>query len=212
MFERATEFGLGCNGGYCTFKPSLPVNLADAPAPSVVITSPAFGAEFSSSDAFAVEAAGPQGVYVFVVTSQPPKELWDLNRYAVWVATRLNPTVVRFRDGYAPTTGADPMDLPANQVLYATVLRYDPAHLVGSSAPLPFVVGRLPRPGDPCADAGVFPGTCATPARVQGCTEWGYCDVVCASDRDCPKETTLGICGDPDSLGHRICYLRSAPQ
>jgi hypothetical protein len=40
---------------------------------------------------------------------------------------------------------------------------------------------------------------------VQACSKQGFCEVLCASDRDCTYGLTTGICDDPNANGRRYC-------
>jgi hypothetical protein len=202
MFEGAAAFGLECRARFCSFPEPPPVSLNDVPDAAVTVVVPSVGQSFESEEAFYVQVAGVEALYVAVVTSSLPRGLGDLESAALWVGSMSGSGGLRGVDGESIT--GEP--LPPETPLFLTVLRYDVGRLVAASAAIPFALGEGWRePGGSCDDVGTVAGTCIHPDRLQGCSSRRQCAIVCGSNRDCPRLLTSGECDHPDSTGIRFC-------
>jgi hypothetical protein len=173
----------------------------------VPVSRPAAGEAFTGlSDVRLRWDAGGEASIALVLGSAPTPldDARDIARRVVWAvgrprgptqeadpSTEGNP--VADGEALADRTG---IDQSTTGTLYALVQTVRSGTLLAASAVVPFRVGAdWPSSGDPCAETGEVPGTCASPAAALACVA-GNCRVLCTSHLDCPG----GLCGAPQRL------------
>jgi len=189
-----------------------PIPLIPGLEPEMIVDviSPAPAESFATVEGWRLRWVGPEGAVIALVLREVPAHIDDVLAAAMWGMERASGTEsATWADGVAIRAGrwtGVQATADAGTPLYALIQIVEKGTLRGASAPIPFLIGaEWPKPGMPCDDPGVIAGSCASPARLQGCDPLDRaCAVVCASYRDCVEVDPSLECGQPRG-GARYC-------